>query len=328
MAFEIEKYIGEKNFLNRFKNNPYLYGLDIPNANKNINALINDTKNRKINIYKGYTIPIKYTGQNADKDLPNDKIENPEKVMGTTYGTYTEPNIYLHKPLSKRIIPEHKLAMGHELGHAKSRLKLNLKPLEDKIEKLRTDSKNKKADKYLKIYNKKIEGYLKKNQEAIADKNIPSYLKQIGMPKADRRAHYYIKKKIIPRKNDRYHSKFGNLKYLKDYIFGFSLLPENYHFYKPMTPEWKDMMRDYFYGLFYLNFSEQGIEKYKEYLDDRIKGLKDWLIEQDPNCFKEQKHLDEGSPERIYWHYGELMTLIDLRKGLDSLHSKISQIGH
>ena len=46
------------------------------------------------------------------------------------------------------------------------------------------------------------------------------------------------------------------------------------------------------------------------------------------NCFKEQKHLDEGSPERIYWHYGELMTLIDLRKGLDSLHSKISQIGH
>ena len=70
------------------------------------------------------------------------------------------------------------------------------------------------------------------------------------------------------------------------------------------------------------------IEKYKEYLDDRIKGLKDWLIEQDPNWFKEQKHLDEGTPERIYWHYGELMTLIALRKGLDSPHSKISQIGH
>ena len=70
------------------------------------------------------------------------------------------------------------------------------------------------------------------------------------------------------------------------------------------------------------------IEKYKEYLDDRIKGLKDWLIEQDPACFKEQKHLDEGTSERIYWHYGELMTLIALRKGLDSPHSKISQIGH
>ena len=74
---------------------------------------------------------------------------------------------------------------------------------------------------------------------------------------------------------------------MKDYIFGFSALQGNYHFYKPMTPEWKDMMRDYFYGLFYPNFSEQGIEKYKEYLDNRIEGLKDWLIEQDPDCFKE-----------------------------------------
>lgn len=31
------------------------------------------------------------------------------------------------------------------MGHAKSRLKLNLKPLKDKIEKLHTDSKNKKS---------------------------------------------------------------------------------------------------------------------------------------------------------------------------------------
>ena len=29
------------------------------------------------------------------------------------------------------------------------------------------------------------------------------------------------------------------------------------------------------------------IQKYKEYLDNRIEGLKDWLIEQDPDCFKE-----------------------------------------
>ena len=177
--------------------------------------------------------------------------------MGTTYGTYTEPEIYLHKPLSKRIIPEHKLAIGHELGHAKSRLKLNLKPLEDKIEKLHADGKNKKVDKYLKIYNKRIKGYLKKNQEAIADKNISSYLKQIGMPKADRRAHYYIKKKIIPRKNDRYHGKLGNLKYLKDYIFGFSLLPEDYYLYKPLSPEWKDMTREHFYNIYFSNLAKK-----------------------------------------------------------------------
>lgn len=141
----------------------------------------------------------------------------------------------------------------------------------------------------------------------------------MGLSKKDRQAHYYLRKSEPPKNEGRYKGKLGNLKYLKDYIFGFS---------RPLSPEWKEMMRDYCYGVFYLNFSEQGIEQYKEYLDDRIEGLKDWLIEQAPACFKEQKHLDEGSPERIYWHYGELMTLIDLRKGLDNPHSKISQIGH
>ena len=170
--------------------------------------------------------------------------------------------------------------VGHELGHAKYHI--DMKELNSKLEEAEKKNKNSLIARILKMRKDKLEDNYSKNE-------------------------------------GRYKGKLGSLKYLKDYIFGFS---------RPLSPEWKDMMRDYFYGLFYLNFSEQGIEKYKEYLDDRIKGLKDWLIEQDPNCFKEQKHLDEGTPERIYWHYGELMTLIDLRKGLDSPHSKISQIGH
>jgi len=36
------------------------------------------------------------------------------------------------------------------------------------------------------------------------------------------------------------------------------------------------------------------------------------------NCFNEQKHLVDGSPENIYWHYGYLIaqqdTLRDLMK--------------
>lgn len=170
--------------------------------------------------------------------------------------------------------------VGHELGHAKYHI--DMKELNSKLEEAEKKNKNSLIARILKMRKDKLEDNYSKNE-------------------------------------GRYKGKLGNLKYLKDYIFGFS---------RPLSPEWKDMMRDYFYGLFYLNFSEQGIEKYKEYLDDRIKGLKDWLIEQDPACFKEQKHLDEGSPERIYWHYGKLMTLIDLRKGLDNPHSKISQIGH
>jgi hypothetical protein len=46
-------------------------------------------------------------------------------------------------------------------------------------------------------------------------------------------------------------------------------------------------------------------------LKNRANGLRDWLTENAPECFTEQKHLDEGTQERVYWHYGYMVALRD-----------------
>jgi hypothetical protein len=47
-------------------------------------------------------------------------------------------------------------------------------------------------------------------------------------------------------------------------------------------------------------------------IDRRIAGLTDWL-EENAQGIDQQQHLDEGSRERAYWHYGYLVALRDLR---------------
>ena len=47
-------------------------------------------------------------------------------------------------------------------------------------------------------------------------------------------------------------------------------------------------------------------------LKKRGKGIRSWLKTNHPKVFKEQKHLDEGSIERAYWHYGYLVALRDM----------------
>jgi hypothetical protein len=47
-------------------------------------------------------------------------------------------------------------------------------------------------------------------------------------------------------------------------------------------------------------------------IEDRAKVLKAWLQENAPACGTEQKHLEEGSQERAYWHYGYLIALRDV----------------
>jgi hypothetical protein len=37
-----------------------------------------------------------------------------------------------------------------------------------------------------------------------------------------------------------------------------------------------------------------------------------WLKTKHPEVFLEQKHLDEGTPERAYWHYGRWSALKDV----------------
>jgi hypothetical protein len=49
-------------------------------------------------------------------------------------------------------------------------------------------------------------------------------------------------------------------------------------------------------------------------LEARLKDLNNWLRENAPECFEQQKHLDEGSQERIYWNYGYTVALRDVIK--------------
>jgi len=46
-------------------------------------------------------------------------------------------------------------------------------------------------------------------------------------------------------------------------------------------------------------------------MEKRIVALSDWLAEKFPQIFEEQRHLDKGSVERYYWHYGYLIALRD-----------------
>jgi hypothetical protein len=53
---------------------------------------------------------------------------------------------------------------------------------------------------------------------------------------------------------------------------------------------------------------------------DALKKRRDGLSEAlngDP-CFTDQKHTDEGTQERIYWHYGYLIAVRDIINLLES----------
>lgn len=54
------------------------------------------------------------------------------------------------------------------------------------------------------------------------------------------------------------------------------------------------------------------IDKFQE----RADGIGKWLNDNAPYCFADQKHLDENTPERAYWHYGYRAALIDVMKQL------------
>lgn len=47
-------------------------------------------------------------------------------------------------------------------------------------------------------------------------------------------------------------------------------------------------------------------------LEDRRDGIGDWITEYAPYIAADQKHLDEDTPERAYWHYGYRAALVDV----------------
>ncbi len=72
-----------------------------------------------------------------------------------------------------------------------------------------------------------------------------------------------------------------------------------------------------------LRKSRDGALAVDQAINDRIDSLTEWLTENAPEC-SEQAHLDEGSPERAYWHHGYLTALCDLRELLRGQRSSLN----
>jgi hypothetical protein len=51
---------------------------------------------------------------------------------------------------------------------------------------------------------------------------------------------------------------------------------------------------------------------------DKAETLKQWLNENAPDCELSQKHLDPGTVEQVYWHYGYLCALKDVLTLVDA----------
>ena len=51
-------------------------------------------------------------------------------------------------------------------------------------------------------------------------------------------------------------------------------------------------------------------------METRADDLREWLGKNAPESLVEQKHLDEGTQERAYWHYGYMVALRDVLKFL------------
>ena len=59
-------------------------------------------------------------------------------------------------------------------------------------------------------------------------------------------------------------------------------------------------------------------------IETRARDIATWLTQAAPFCDHEQKHLDEGTTERAYWHHGYLMALRDLQSALKLRRSRPS----
>ena len=46
--------------------------------------------------------------------------------------------------------------------------------------------------------------------------------------------------------------------------------------------------------------------------EKRADGIREWLKENAPEVVDEQKHLNDRSVERAYWHYGYMIALRDV----------------
>jgi hypothetical protein len=57
-------------------------------------------------------------------------------------------------------------------------------------------------------------------------------------------------------------------------------------------------------------------------ISDKAAALTEWLIQNAPHCQTAQKHLDPGTVEQAYWHYGYLCALKDILRVLENDSAK------
>jgi hypothetical protein len=55
-------------------------------------------------------------------------------------------------------------------------------------------------------------------------------------------------------------------------------------------------------------------------IEKRASDLQEWLQKNAPASLADQKHLDEGTQERVYWHYGYMVALRDVLRFLTDSH--------
>jgi hypothetical protein len=71
--------------------------------------------------------------------------------------------------------------------------------------------------------------------------------------------------------------------------------------------------------------SKRDMRNIVAYLKKRRDELVGWLNKEDPHCFARQKHLEEKTEERVYWHYGYLTAVRDTLQLLTRRDSKASR---
>ena len=65
---------------------------------------------------------------------------------------------------------------------------------------------------------------------------------------------------------------------------------------------------------------------FEQKLKSRADGIAAWLRENHPEIKREQAHLDEGTPERAYWHSGYCVALRDVLRLMEQeLHRPINK---
>jgi hypothetical protein len=74
-------------------------------------------------------------------------------------------------------------------------------------------------------------------------------------------------------------------------LHGYSAKRHSFRFYKGMKNEHYELIR---------------------LLRERAVHVSEWLQKESPQCFTDQRHLDFGTPERVYWHFGYLSALNDI----------------